>query len=94
MAIGPQQNSRVTSSQVLIEFLMQGGAPFVLPLSPQITDVRDVARAHVRCRLQFRTATVVDVCSQLCIHIVGVWCTLATAPRVGFGTLRRIYSLR
>ena len=37
---------RITSSQVLVEFLLLGKAPFVLPLSPQLTDVRDVARVR------------------------------------------------
>lgn len=46
-AFGPQQNSRVTSSNNYISHLLLGEVPFVVPLCSDIVDVRDVAGAHV-----------------------------------------------
>lgn len=53
-ATGPQQNARVTSSNQLIMLMMTGKLPALLPMSLHITDVRDVARAHVHCLLDPR----------------------------------------
>ncbi|CAK9098645.1 Cinnamoyl-CoA reductase 1 (PhCCR1) (Coniferylaldehyde synthase) [Durusdinium trenchii] len=46
-AIGPQQNTRVTSSNKIIKVFMNGEIPFVLPMFFNLIDVRDVAKAHV-----------------------------------------------
>lgn len=46
---GPQQTSRVTSSNKLQMMMLTGQLPLLIPVSMHITDVRDVARAHVHC---------------------------------------------
>ena len=47
-ANGPQQNTRVTSSNRPVHLLLQRHlGPFYIPISMQLTDVRDVAAAHV-----------------------------------------------
>eukprot|EP00755_Sulcionema_specki_P014391 Sspe_Gene.56518::Locus_31096_Transcript_1_1_Confidence_1.000_Length_1430::g.56518::m.56518 len=46
-AIGPQQSTRVTSSNQGVRMLLNGELPFALPSHFSSVDVRDVARAHV-----------------------------------------------
>ena len=53
MAFGPQQNSRVTSSNEMVRHLLLGELPFLIPYClEELVDVRDVARAHVHTLLQ------------------------------------------
>jgi len=47
LAIGPQQSTRVTSSNTAVKIFLSGELPVGLPLRFNTIDVRDVARAHV-----------------------------------------------
>jgi len=44
---GPQQNARLTSSQMVPATLLKNQFPLIAPMSLNIIDVRDVARGHV-----------------------------------------------
>jgi len=47
LGIGPQQSTRVTTSNKLVELMLSGQLPMALPFRLSVIDVRDVARAHV-----------------------------------------------
>jgi len=46
-AFGPQQNARVTSSQIMPQLVLANVYPVLMPMGVNVIDVRDVARAHV-----------------------------------------------